>query len=195
MVARPWVLVLGVGLSPFVVPGAARVAATVVAAMGFEAQCATAERIFVGSVRSVESRRRAAAPAYFETAVTFAVEDAIAGGVPAEVTLTFAGGRIGDLEQVVDGMPRVVVGERYVVLAEPDDDPPLVSPVVGFNQGLYRVVADEHGRAVVRDREGRPLAGDVAATARMPEPLATRARAGEVDLGAFVDAIKAARGR
>jgi hypothetical protein len=96
---------------------------------------------------------------------------------------------VGGILQRVDGMPRFTVGERYVVLLEPDQQPPLVSPLVGFNQGLYRVIGASRATAVVRDHSGQPLpaaAGTSAAAARS---------AGEPSLDAFLDTLRAARTR
>jgi len=73
------------------------------------------------------------------------------------------------------------------VLLESDREPPLASPVVGFNQGLYRVVGESRASAVVRDRSSRALpSGDGVATA------AARS-AGEPSLDAFLDGLRAAR--
>ena len=181
--------------------------ATVVAPLDFDAQCAHADRVFVGTVRSVVARADAAAPGHFETIVTLATEETVVGAVPPVVTLSLAGGEVGGIRQWIDGMPEFAVGERYVVFLEPDGDPPLISPVVGFNQGLYRALPDPaaSGGMVVRDRTGAPLgaslrvrAATAAATAAgVPAPTPTRAvpvvGADEIDLGTFLAAIRAAR--
>jgi hypothetical protein len=162
--------------------------ATTVESITTTAQAATAERIFVGTVTAVLSRPKATAPKYFETVVSFAVEETVAGSVPAQLDLTFSGGEVDGILQRVDGMPRFTVGERYVVLLEPDRQPPLVSPVVGFNQGLYRVVGESRANAVIRDRSGQPLSngGSEAAAARS---------LGEPSLDAFLETLRAARPR
>jgi hypothetical protein len=156
--------------------------------MATAAQATSADRIFVGLVSAVTSRPKANAPKYFETVVRFEVEDTVAGSVPATIELTFSGGEVGGILQRVDGMPTFTVGERYVVLLEADHDPPLVSPVVGFNQGLYRVVGGSRANAVVRDRAGRALAGEAASAARA-------AAATDPTLDEFLDTLRAARGR
>lgn len=168
------------------VGGTAPVGATTVARMETAAQAASAERIFVGVVTSVTSRPKAAKPKYFETVVRFDVEDTVAGSVPASVELTFSGGDVGGIRQKVGGMPEFVVGERYVVLVEPDQQPALASPVVGFNQGLYRVVGANRATAVVRDRAGKPLTS-TAGTAR--------AAGTDPTLDEFLDGLRAARGK
>jgi hypothetical protein len=183
---------------PVILLGAALLArqagATVVRALDFDAQCAAAAGIFVGEVREVESRRVAERPSYFETLVTFAVEEVVAGAAGAEVTLRFAGGEVDGVRQSIDGMPELRVGERYVVFTEAEQAPKLVSPLVGFNQGLYRVVS-EAGRDVVRDRHGRALPGAAAAPAGGGESAAGRAAPAESDLSTFVAAVQAARRR
>jgi hypothetical protein len=177
--------------------------ATVVQTVSFDAQCATADRIFVGAVRAVESRRNAARPRYFETLVTFGVEEVVDGSVPPVLELRFTGGRVGDVVQSIDGMPEFAVGERYVVFADANGEPPLVSPIVGFNQGLYRVVREESGgglRDLVRDRVGAPLADSKAAYGSAVVPGAGPSGgpgtvAAEPELDAFLAAIRAARRR
>ncbi len=168
--------------------------ATVLREVAFEAQSASADRIFVGTVRSVESRPNPAAPRYLETLVAFAVEEIIAGDVASPLTLRFSGGQLGDVRQSVDGLPELAVGERYVVFLERDQEPPLVSPVVGFNQGLYRVV-EEGGRSVVRDRLGRPLPAGSGARAAATAALTASPESAESEpsLDRFLEAVRAAR--
>lgn len=163
-------------------------AATTVEGMTTSAQAATADRIFVGTITAITSRPKATAPKYFETVVRFSVEDTVAGSVPATVELTLSGGEIGGVRQRVDGMPELSVGERYVVLLEAEQDPPLTSPLVGFNQGLYRVVGESRASAVVRDGSGRPLTG-------VASPAGARRAASEPTLDDFLDTLRAARAR
>jgi len=165
--------------------------ATTVMAVSTTAQAATADRIFVGTVTAVLSRPKATAPK-FETVVTFDVEEVVAGSVPARLDLTFSGGEVGGILQRIDGMPRFAVGERYVVLLESDQQPPLASPLIGFNQGLYRVVGAARETAVVRDRSGQPLPASGASHAGV---AASARSAGEPSLAQFLDGLRAARSR
>ncbi len=169
--------------------------ATLVRAVEFAEQCATAETIVVGTVRAVESRRMATAPSLFETRVTLAVDEVVAGAAPGELTLRLAGGEVGAIRQSIDGMPEFAAGERYVVFLEREQDPPLVSPIVGFNQGLYRV-ARLDGADVVRDRAGGALRPSAAAAlaSRAASPTG-RTRAAPASLAEFLAAVRAARPR
>ncbi len=171
--------------------------ATTVLAMPFAEQCAGAETIVVATVRAVASRPSPRAPAFFETLVTVGVDEVVAGRASAELTLRLAGGEIGAVRQSIDGMPELQVGERYVVLLDRDRDPPSISPVMGFNQGLYRVERIA-GADVVRDRSGRPLPADAAAAlaaggAAQRESGVGTAGAPSPSLDTFVAAIRAAR--
>jgi hypothetical protein len=175
-------LALGVALAIGVASQRAR--ATMVEPMETAAQAASADRVFVGTVTAVASRPRATTRNYFETVITFAVEDVVAGDLPSSIELVFSGGSVGGIRQRIDGMPEPAVGERYVVLLETDREPRLASPIVGFNQGLYRVVGTSRSSAVVRDRNGHPLS---AATAAAPHAD------GEPTLDDFLDTLRAAR--
>ncbi len=178
------VIVLGATLG---CAGAVRPAdATTVASMTTAAQATSADRIFVGTVVSTTSRPKADAPKYFETVVRFSVEETVAGGMPATVELTLSGGEVGGIRQRVDGMPELVIGERYVVLLEADQQPRLTSPFVGFNQGLYRVVGETRANAVVRDHRGRALTGDAV-------PAGARSAGTEPGVDAFVEQLRAFR--
>ena len=164
------------------------VAATTVANMSTAAQATEADRIFVGTVAAITSRPKASHPQWFETVVRFTVDETVAGTVPASVELVYSGGEVGGIRQRVDGMPELAVGERYVVLLEPEQTPRLTSPFVGFNQGLYRVVGDTRATSVVRDRQGRSLASDAV-------PADARAGGGEPTLDGFLATLRAARSR
>jgi len=175
--------------------------ATVVENMDLAMQAATADRIFVGTVTAVTMRPNVAAPSYVETIVTLAVEESVAGSVPATVELRMSGGKLGGVTQRIEGMPELAVGERYVIFAEREQEPPLVSPIVGFNQGLYRVVGGDRATAVVRDRHGQRLGagnavGGTARAASAPDREPTledflarvRASAATVSAGPSADA-------
>ena len=166
----------------------ARARATTVAAMSTEAQAVSADRIFVGTVLTVESRPKADRPKYFETVVRWYVEEAVAGKVKQVVETRFSGGEVGGIKQRVDGMPEIKIGERYVVMLEADHDPPLVSPIVGFNQGLYRIEGVARAETVVRDRNGKALPGTAL-------PAAARSVGGAPTLDDFLAAIRAARAK
>jgi hypothetical protein len=118
----------------------------------------------------------------------------VAGAPGPELTLRLAGGEVGAIRQSIDGMPEFQVGERYVVFLDREQEPPAISPVTGFNQGLYRVERVDGGD-VVRDGSGRALSSEALAalgpaTVRRESGVAA---GGPPSLDAFVAAIHAAR--
>lgn len=87
------------------------------------------------------------------TVVTFDVLESLKGGDEANRVLRFYGAP----EEAVTalGMPRFAVGETVLVLAY---DAPYYSPIVGFNQGLWRLgvrgFEDVQGRLLSLGEDG-----------------------------------------
>lgn len=148
--ARATLLALLVG-----VVAASRAEATTVIAKDFGALCAEAELIFVGTVAAREARWSDPQRQAIETVVTFTDLTWLRGGPQAEVELRFGGGELDGLHEAVAGVPQFTVGDRRVVFAHAGH---LVSPIVGFNQGLFRVVAGADG-PVVLDADGKAVTG------------------------------------
>jgi hypothetical protein len=109
-----------------------------------------------------------------ETIVTLEVEDYLKGSLGAIVRFRVPGGELGRYRTIVVGAPDFAVDQRVVVFLGAHG--PTVPHIVGFNQGVFRVVraADDSwvvsppsavaGAAAVRVVRGDP--------ARRPVPLA-----------------------
>ena len=89
------------------------------------------------------------------------------------VDLEFLGGPVGDgTILIVAGMPRFLVGERYVLFWV--DGNRWVNPIVGWHQGQYRVVKGPNGELLVEIPETSPhdedanLAAELAARPTIP---------------------------
>ena len=132
-----------------------RAEATVVIAKDFDALCAEAQLIFVGTVASTRSQWSDPQKQAIETVVTFTDLTWLRGGPQAQVELRFGGGEMDGMREAVAGVPDFQVGERRVVFAH---DGHFVSPIVGFNQGLFRVVDGADG-PVVLDADGKAVTG------------------------------------
>jgi hypothetical protein len=130
-------------------PRAAR--ATMVVEKPFADLCREADLIFAGKVTSVASRWRDERRQSIETAVTFAVTDAVIGVDGSEVQLVFAGGEMDGIREAIGGIPEFRPGEEVVLFAVRR---PSLSPIVGFHQGCFRVV---DGR--VSNVDGAPVTG------------------------------------
>ena len=83
-----------------------------------------------------------------DTIVTVQVSSYLKGDVGPQVTFRVPGGKIGRLRSVTVGAPVFREGEDVIVFL--GADVPAIPHVVGFNQGVYRVLVDQaSGQAVV----------------------------------------------
>jgi hypothetical protein len=116
---------------------------------------AAAEIAFVGTVASQRVEAREGEP---WTVVEFDVERWLLGGAAQgrRQDLSFLGGELVGEGLRVSLMPRFEVGERVLLLAHQEE---YYSPIVGFNQGLWRLegrgLVDEQGRFLGLDEAGR----------------------------------------
>jgi len=124
----------------------------------------TADLIFIGTVTG-QSTRLSATKTMPVTDVVFAdieVVHATARSTQRDatsVTLTYAGGRLGETTVNVSDTPRFVDGHRYLVFAL-DDGSSYFTPIVGGSQGQFEVVADTvTGVPYVLTASGRALVG------------------------------------
>jgi hypothetical protein len=163
------------------VPIARPAAATVIVAKDFAALCAEAELIFVGTVSATASRWSDPQRRAIETLVTFTDLTWLRGGPRAEIVLRFAGGEIDGLHEEIAGVPRFAVGERRVIFAR---DGRYVSPLVGFSQGLFRVVDSADG-PVVLDGDAVTADGRAALQQQADEDATT------LPLDAFLERVRA----
>jgi hypothetical protein len=133
----------------------------------------TADLIFVGTVESTSCRLNNQRTMIFTDVVfgdvrtVHASQNSIQKHA-ARVTLTHAGGRVGDAAIEVCDTPRFAVGKRYLLFMV-DDGSAYASPIVGAAQGQFEVIADvgtneeylltAGGRAVVGADEKGFVAG------------------------------------
>ena len=113
------------------------------------------EIAFLGTVASLRVEERQGEP---WTVVEFEVDRALDGvsGESNRLELAFLGGELPGEALRVNLMPGFEVGEQVLLFAY---DESYISPVVGFDQGLWRRgddgLVDERGRLLGLDDEGR----------------------------------------
>ena len=150
---------VGVAAGSILVAGASPAQATTVLRMTFSEVVDGAEVIAVGTVSAIEETWDAEREMPF-TYVTFSDVEVLKGEAGGrELTLRFLGGPAPNgLTLAVAGMPRFAVGQQAVVFSIGNGVQ--ACPLVGWWQGLYRVVRDA-GRNVltIADHAGRPVAG------------------------------------
>ena len=108
-----------------------------------------------------------------ETIVTLDVESYLKGSFGSVLRFRVPGGELGRFRSIVVGAPEFVVDQRVVVFL--GARAPAMPFIVGFNQGVFRVVAGESGW-IVTPPANLPAAANVRVVrgdaARRPLPLA-----------------------
>jgi hypothetical protein len=108
-----------------------------------------------------------------ETIVTLEVESYLKGALGSEVRFSVPGGTLGRYRNIVVGAPQFAIGQRAIVFLGARG--PSVPYLVGFSQGVFRVVAGADGSPVVMPPPVMPtVSGPIArgSAARRPAPLA-----------------------
>jgi hypothetical protein len=108
-----------------------------------------------------------------ETIVTLDVESYLKGSFGSVLRFRVPGGELGRFRSIVVGAPEFIVDQRVVVFLGARG--PAIPFIVGFNQGVFRVVAGDAGW-IVTPPANLPAPADVrvvrGAAARVPLPLA-----------------------
>jgi len=109
-----------------------------------------------------------------ETIVTLDVDEYLKGTLGPTVQFRVPGGLLGRFRSIVAGAPRFAVDDRVVVFLGAKG--PMIPYLVGFSQGLYRVVRDPAFRDAWRVTPPVPAADAPASVARgdasrVPLPL------------------------
>jgi hypothetical protein len=187
-------VVLGCVLSlPFVVNAAQELALTL------DETVRRADAIVVGTVTNRQSRWGDSSRRFMVTDYTLAIEKIL---YPSEqgdpigdtVVVTYWGGTIGDETQSISDLRVPVVGERLMMMLRPDWRRTLeFSPVVGLNQGLFKLAGAAAGAGnrtepVVVDAGGQQLVMTSGGSVERQE-AATSSR-GSVSLEAFESWLK-----
>ena len=136
--------------------GIAGLQATVLLPADLPELVTAAQAIVVGRVSDVQSgwvegRRR------IETVITVEVVEHLKGRFGSVVNVRVPGGRMGRYRHVVVGAPRFEPGDDVVLFLRANG--PSLPFIVGLSQGVFRVVANGSGEALVLPP---PLAGAAA---------------------------------
>ncbi len=124
--------------------------------MPFDQLVTDAEVAFEGRVVASESKWNEDRTAIL-THVTLEVEDTLKGSLPVRVQLSFLGGTVDGKTMSVSGLRVPRNGEHGIYFVE-STTRRLASPILGWNQGQFRVVNDANGQVVLTS-DGRPVSG------------------------------------
>lgn len=133
--------------------------ATTVVPPQFAELSARADYVVRARVTNVASelRPRAQGRDLIQTRVTLEVIEVIAGQPPQPLVLTLLGGRVGDQEMIVHGVPTFQVGDEDILFVK--DNGKNFHPLYAVMHGRYPVKRDKTtGREYVTRSNGVPLA-------------------------------------
>lgn len=129
----------------------AQLFATTLPYKGFNDLIAEADGIVVGTVSGIESHRSPNNDIY--TFVTLNQLDVLAGSYfNSAITLRLKGGKIDNEVLDVAGSPNFAVNDRVVLFIHGNGK--YMVPLVGWTQGMFRIVRDQNGQQIVTDHEG-----------------------------------------
>lgn len=115
--------------------------ATTVIPPSFDALVNESDYIIHSRVKSVSTEKRPASQGVkIVTRVELEVLELIAGSPPSNVTLELLGGKVGDEEMQVEGMPRFIEGDEDILFVR--DNGRTICPLYGMMHGRYGVRAD-----------------------------------------------------
>lgn len=132
-------------------------AATTVVALKLDEIARLSDGAVGGTVKNTVARKASDGSIY--TFVTLDNLDVVLGHYTARtLTLRLKGGTVGEETLLIEGAPRLYEGERVVVFVAGNGQ--AMMPIVGWEQGLFRVVRDPwSGREVVSDAVGNRIYG------------------------------------
>jgi hypothetical protein len=161
-------------LTALILATASSASASIARAVSFDEKVASAESVVVGKV---VSQRSGPDPSgrWIMTWSTFEVESALKGTAPRHLTVVTPGGSHDGIRQETIGSPEFRKGAEHVVFVSDSQ----AGPTVAFlDQGVYDVVRDSRGRAMVRPAPSRLMLVDQAtgmaapATGEVSAPVA-----------------------
>jgi len=169
--------------------GVAALQASTVLPMNLRELAGQAARVAVGRIDRIESFRDAAS-GHIHSRVEVAETRSLTGAPLGRLTFEMTGGRVGDLQQWIAGMPQLAEGDEVVLFLAGSTQTPL-GPTVGLWQGIFFV---ENER--ITDHRRRPIAairGDEIVRAPEPRPGAVAQGAPSLSLDQFLAQVRAFR--
>lgn len=130
--------------------------ATTLLSLDFNDLVSAADGVIIGTVDGIEVHRSDDGVIY--RYVTLGDLEVLTGTYgEAEITLRFEGGVLEDEALLVHGSPEFEEGERLVLFVEGNGEG--IVPLVGWEQGLFRVQTDPSGATAVTDAVGNLVFG------------------------------------
>jgi len=143
-------LALGLSLLP-------RLLATTVEAPDIDSLISQSDYVVRAVVRSTTAEwREHAGRRYIGTRVELEIREVIKGAPPSPLVLDLVGGRVGEDEMAIQGMPKFHVGDESVLFVHGEKRQML--PLVAMMHGVYPILREaSSGEAYVLRSNGLPL--------------------------------------
>jgi hypothetical protein len=128
-------------------------------------QIQTAKTIFRGKVEAVNAAfKQTGQGRPIVTTVRFSPLTVYKGEAKSPVSLTFLGGKVGDRELRVSGMPHFEVGQEYILFVSADSN--VACPVIGWTEGSLKVNRKASAAGLVELPTGDPAELAISARSR-----------------------------
>jgi hypothetical protein len=171
-----------------------RLAATTVEPQPFDTLVTRADYIVRGVVKSSSSEWRESkrGQRYIATKVEVEVLEVLRGTPPSPLVLDMLGGKVDDVELVVDGAPKFNVGDEDILFIK--DNGRTLSPLVGIMHGRYPVLREAtSGKRYAVRSNGMPLYSEHDVARPMGQLSLTKVanpRAAPISVDTFVRRIR-----
>jgi len=148
--------------------------ATMVDAPEIDSLISQADYIVRVVVRSATPEwREHAGRRYIGTKVVLEIREVVKGAPPAPLVLDLIGGRIGQEEMVIEGMPVFHAGDQHVLFVHSEQKN--MFPLVALMHGVYPIIREGRtGEEFVFRSNGQPLQKAEDVSLSMTEPRAGR---------------------
>ena len=133
------------------------VSATMVDAPDLDSLISQSDYVVRAVVRAATPEwREHAGRRYISTKVELEIREVIKGAPPMPLVLNLIGGRIGEDELVVEGLPRFHVGDEQILFVHGEQRK--MFPLVALMHGVYPIIREARsGEAYVLRSNGQPL--------------------------------------
>ena len=169
------------------------VSATMVDAPDIDSLISQSDYVVRAVVRAATPEwREHAGRRYISTKVELEIRDVIKGAPPMPLVLNLIGGRIGEDELVVEGLPRFSVGDEQILFVHGEQRK--MFPLVALMHGVYPIIREARtGEEYVLRSNGQPLSSAQDVSLPMTAPAAAKQRNSPtrpMTAGAFIRQIR-----
>ena len=122
----------------------------------FEELVARADTILIGTVSERSPQWQNPTLQNYIVTDTLLTDVEILKGAPSETyTLRTKGGKLGPYREYYEGLPQLLIDERYVLFIK--NNYQAIFPIVGIDQGVLRIITNANNEETVTSTQGEAL--------------------------------------